>query len=319
MTTPHMQSPNSGKSYGQFGSKAKNVYVEQSPQMQERMESQERFASMKTEAELLGDKDFLATLQGDTEFSGSRKDGDHYTLKNKGGMMTPIMTEDEALNQRREMLRNETQQAFNRECDARDEELRWRTLTPSQKRDEVERKYIPIVKAAYDAVYEAKGAIDAYIDDELPACIRGSVKRVYVDYSMPEYNRVVCYGKYHYENTLLKDDDLQDNYREIHRTTPLQGGSTFVIYYLPRGVTQKDLEPKALEMERAAYVSGRPSLERKFDAAYANAKAMRDEFDRALSAIETADFVLKNQFKSLSDFYRKNKSSKEDINETTED
>jgi hypothetical protein len=240
-----------------------------------------------------------------TEYSAAS--GAHVIVDN-GRMMKIEMPDAARINAEADLRKQETIAGA-----MRDRDLFLRTLTPTEVRIEIEREYIPELKRLYAAVYDAKNAIDEYQDDEQQFITRGMIEDVYVRMSSPEYRRVHCHGSLHYNNTILKDVDLMQNYYEIKRSSvsALPGATSYEIWYLPRGTTQKDLEADSLARAKLAYSSGKPLLINLFNKAYKDAAVKSKELQDALASIESADNVISRfkQFKPLKDEVTKLTSS----------
>ncbi|WP_034455997.1 hypothetical protein [Buttiauxella noackiae] len=225
-------------------------------------------------------------LGSNTEYSPAS--GANVLLDN-GRMMNVEMPDTSSIDALAEFRKQETLAGA-----MRDRGLYLRTLTPTEARIEVEREYIPELKRLYGYVYDAKSALDEYQDDEANFITKAVIQDVYVMMTSPEYKKIHCHGPLHYNNTILKDSDLMQNWYEIKRSSvaALPGAASYDIWYLPRGVVQKDLEVDSAERAKAAYISGRPALVRTFNRAYEIADAKKKEFQKALAEIPTSEGVI---------------------------
>lgn len=215
-----------------------------------------------------------------------------HVLEDTSRMVQPVAT-DTPRQQARELAIAAAEELFRRNEEEANERFRLSLMTPTERRSDVERNYIPKLREAIEAFHSAKAELDNYQSDEQNFIAHAARIAVYNNYTAEGYKRVTSEGRRQYEAFILKDMDLMQNYYEVHRQyIGLAGSDRCHIYYLPRGTVQADLEPAALEAARKLFVDGKPALERKFLKAYEVAEAIKIEFQRKLAELETAESII---------------------------
>ncbi|WP_407732521.1 hypothetical protein ACJJVG_08840 [Pseudocitrobacter faecalis] len=165
---------------------------------------------------------------------------------------------------------------------------RFDSLTPTEQRIETERRYFNLLKGAYEELAEAKEKLsNIETDDESAARLRAH-NAVYGTFTAQAYKRVHSPGNTYYNDVILKDADLQENYVLKH---VINFGTTKMLCYLKRGVTQQEVFDEELAKELA--IIQRLDHKGRAEQAYVNAwlkvEGFNKQFMKALAEIKTAD------------------------------